>query len=119
MTTESEVEKAINQVELAEQALRRARARLEAVKMEPIQPGVGSVVRFHVRFSASSSSYTYLAYRAVGGRWFVTGRDDEMKWAEVVELMRRDYRIRSGSKALVFDVLPAASAAWEPTTGRD
>ncbi len=113
---DADVQRAIEQVELAEQELRAARARLMAIRDNVPEPSSGSAIRFHVRYSPNGEPYTYIAYRAPAHHWFVTGKDGWIPWESVVKMMRRDYRVKAGTARLSFYFIPADSSAWEKVT---
>jgi type II secretory pathway component PulJ len=97
----------------AEEALDRALMRKAALAAEPEQPAVNSVIRFQVQYGEKSDVYTYVAYRAPNGPWFVTGQDIRYSWQKLLELMRRDTTTRVfGGEIRFFLYGGAKSGKW-------
>jgi hypothetical protein len=86
----AEVERAEQRAVQAAADLENALARLAGTEDEPDEPKKHSIIKFQVQYANSTTTYTYVAYRAPTGKWYRTGSDEVMTWDEMVALMYRD-----------------------------
>lgn len=97
-----------------ERALRK-RDELIARKGEPPR---NCVIKFHVQYDQDGKVYPYVAYRAMTGAWYVTGKAKPMNWEELVRFMRLDITTKRADGEIRFFLYGAGKGTAGKWQGR-
>lgn len=102
------VEEIDREIASAEKRLQQLYAQRENAPIRPVEPPVGSVVKFSIQHDASGPVYNYAAYQFVEGQWRLSGRISNahptVSWDFLVDSMMKDWSIRNGHRKPTFQV---------------
>jgi hypothetical protein len=93
---------ALQAVDVAEEALRRAKRAVEAAQNEPEEPPPGTIIWFDVQYNYGAQVYSFVATRIADTGWWITGKTNPFSWKRIVETMRRDVYVKNGENPLIF-----------------
>jgi hypothetical protein len=100
------IREASRELQRAEDAVKRARQKLEDIQNLPDEPENGAIIRFDIIFDSYGSPYQYVAFRCAG-YWWVTGQEHhkvKYSWIELVRFMRSGRAVRTAPYVVNGDV---------------